>query len=476
MVRLTGPGDGTAAELPSVLRGSEVLVDPDEQDKGLPFLVELLDESGQVVYQTSRREPVQIRRFLNQMDLGIDFFTLLPDLGDFAVAVPATTDDTRVRFRLREAGGTLVELGEYTLSAVDDDPGLAIEGVEALVEVRDPSQAVDIAIVGDGYTADELGLFAEDAQRVVDGFMATEPYASFADRINFWRVDVASNESGAGLDCSDRQTIPDCVSVPRDNAFGSLFPLRIAAAVTSEPVEDEILLQLQQWDVQRAASHAPADAVIVIVNTPKWGAFGLWVTSIYSGDDMPEGVVHEFGHAFGWLSDEYVNAGNPCQIYDGVPEYANLQGELATSPEDVKWSAWLTDGVELPTPAGEADVVGLFKGAGGGCPDAYRPMQTCLMQQWGQPICPVCAEHVVKRFHDTYDAVEGVSWEVDEVSAISDEQLIGHWYLDGEEAGPASESLVVPDGVSTIELIARPDTTWVRTDPTDLDETIRISR
>ena len=103
LVRLAGPGTGDHVEVSGAIRDSAVLVDADAVwDDGYPIVIELLDADGEPIYATTRREPAQIRQAMAGYDIGVDLFTLLPELGDFAVAVPRDDRARDVRFWRRE--------------------------------------------------------------------------------------------------------------------------------------------------------------------------------------------------------------------------------------------------------------------------------------------------------------------------------------------------------------------------------------
>jgi hypothetical protein len=159
-------------------------------------------------------------------------------------------------------------------------------------------------------------------------------------------------------------------------------------------------------------------------------------------------------------------------VFTGIPDFPNVH-PYADRPEDVTWNAWLTPAVEIPTGSGADDVVGLFEGSGGGCMDRYRPMDRCLMRQWGEPVCPVCTEQVVKRMYRTFDAIDGVRVEADQLVAESNGPIEGRWWVDGVDAGPADAALAY-EGHGEVELRARAVTPWVRTGVDDLDEAVEV--
>lgn len=405
LLRLSGPGLGSRVKGTEVIRDTVVTVDQDDGPLlASPFLIRGYDSKSKLVYETSRREPIQIREFIDAVDVGLDIFDLVPALGDFAVHVPSDLDIQTVRFARRETDSTETSLGELKLDDLTAVAPLASTIVPLRV-VADPSAALDIAIIGDGYQQAELADFATHANAVLEAFVATAPYANFASRLNLYRIDVPSAESGASFDCSSTATIEGCRDDIRDTAFGSIFPLRFAEITGRKGLWDVPVFQLKQWELYRAAAGVPYDAIVVLVNTKKFGGFGLYHASLTALDpDTPQGGLHEFGHAFALLADEYTNAASPCQSYALTPDFANMASS-ATEAANVKWSQWLTPGVPLPTPDdfADKDAVGLFRGVGGGCADLYRPRRHCMMRKWGEAVCPVCAEQMVRRILEVSD-------------------------------------------------------------------------
>ena len=236
-------------------------------------------------------------------------------------------------------------------------------------------------------------MFKAHAGKISTQFTQIAPYSEYFSRMNFYRIDVPSAESGASYDCSDTEDIDGCVDDFRDTAFGSVFPLRLGVLLGME-VSDRAIFQLKQWDLLQAAALAPFDEVVVLVNTRKFGAFGIYNASLSAYlEELSRVTVHELGHSFALLGDEYIVEGDICQGYELTPDYPNIT-PLHETPETVPWKKWLTPDIPLPTPAEESysQSVGLFKGAGAGCLDYYRPKQNCLMRNSSSgALCPICA-------------------------------------------------------------------------------------
>ncbi|MCA9565733.1 MAG: hypothetical protein KC561_19685, partial [Myxococcales bacterium] len=203
LLRLRGDGLGTSIGVEGIVHPEELWVDTDAvPSPQFPFVLRLKDADGETIFERSLREPIQIREYMQQIgELGLgdtDMFALLPKLGDFAVSIPRDARAVSVSFA-RVEDGSETALGEVQLADIEvqEQPDYEWEQIHGSTH---PAQALDIVILGDGYAEEELDLFAEHAEAAMNGFLAVEPYASFSDRLNFFRVDAISRESGAGYD------------------------------------------------------------------------------------------------------------------------------------------------------------------------------------------------------------------------------------------------------------------------------------
>lgn len=230
------------------------------------------------------------------------------------------------------------------------------------------SGRLDLVVMGDGYTADEQGDFAADAEEKLDAIFAVEPYRSYRGLFNVWLVDTVSAESGVSGDPT--------ADVVKDTALGSAF--------FCDGLER--LLCVDTDAVARYAHLAPdADIVFVVANSAKYGGAG------YSTADLPptspfHGVAtmssdnersyligaHELGHSIGKLADEYQYPGYGAYPYAEEPAAANLT--LTRDPATAKWSRWA--GAQDPT----GSIVGTYKGGGYYETGIHRPTDTSLMR------------------------------------------------------------------------------------------------
>lgn len=374
------------------------------------FRVQVLDAGDDVLYEHTLRGPVQVRDFLQYYsdETGYDILDVFPLLGHFPVMVPLLDDGVRARFQLRGDDGTFKNVGSYNLADVDaDDEGLSdsVVGSETLVDNGDPDNRLDIVLIDDGYTADQLDQWASDADEITSKILSKEPFASLAPYIDIRRVDAVSEESGASYDCVD-----ECRA--RDTAFGTVFPLNWVNTLLGTDYDTRAVFQLQQWEVARAVSAVPWDAVVVVSNTATDGGLSVHYATVTRGlPFLGVTTVHELGHSVGYLGDEYM--GDDCILNDQLPV------NVTDDPESPPWSDWIEDGTPLPTPETRAyaDTVGAFQGAMS-CTNLYRPTQTCLMEDSDQgDYCPVCAEQMVRSIMSFVDPADSMDWSQDDSGA-----------------------------------------------------------
>ena len=234
----------------------------------------------------------------------------------------------------------------------------------------DPKQCIDVAIVGEGYTARERKLFFRDAQATVDALFSHEPFKHHQKDFNFVAIVPASKQSG--------------VSLPRKNdwrttPFGSHFDTFYSARY----------LTIEQLScVHDALDGLPYEHLIILANTDTYGGGGIYNSyTITTGhhEKFKPVVVHEFGHSFGALADEYAtkNESEPYYLSDIEPWNKNI-----TTMHDFasKWKDMIDN---------KTEGVGLFEGAGYQSKGVWRPAEDCRMRTNEAPaFCPVCQQAI----------------------------------------------------------------------------------
>ena len=236
----------------------------------------------------------------------------------------------------------------------------------------DVARRIDLAIVAEGYTEQERPKFYADCQRAVGALFAHEPFTSLKNRFNVVAVAPASEASGP--------------SVPRKGVWN-----RTPAATHYDTFYSDRYLMTQ--DIHRlydVLSGVPFEHVIVLVNTDVYGGGGIYNQLLVTTSDnatFSQVLVHEFGHSYAGLGDEYFYDENYGEAYpaDTEPWEPNLTTKVDFRQ---KWADM------LPDPTGR---VGLYEGGGNQSKGVYRPSPDCRMRTNESPdFCPVCARAIVR--------------------------------------------------------------------------------
>jgi hypothetical protein len=230
---------------------------------------------------------------------------------------------------------------------------------------------VNIVILGDGYMEHELGKFSQDVVKINNDLFKEAPFDSYKSYFNVFAIKVPSNVSGAA-------THP---SMLIDNFFGSSFNVGGI---------ERLLVPMRSWKVtELLATHLPQyDQVIMIVNDTKYGGSGGWLATSSTHNSASEITIHEIGHSFSKLSDEYF-AGDQY-----LRETANMT--RTSHPDSVRWKNWM----------GQFGI-GIYQHCcGGNSANWYRPHQDCKMRYLGRAFCSVCKETTIARIHHLTNPID----------------------------------------------------------------------
>jgi len=240
-----------------------------------------------------------------------------------------------------------------------------------------PEECIDVVIVAEGYTDKEMDLFYEDAEVAVDALFSHEPFRSMKDRFNIAAVGLVSEDSG--------------VSVPLDGvwkrtALGSHF---------STFYSDRYLTTLRLKNLHNNLTGIPYEHIIILANTDVYGGGGIYnsytLTTAHHSAFRPV-VVHEFGHSFAGLADEYYYDDQYVEYY--YPDSEPWEKNITTLADfDGKWKDMLSAGTPVPTPQipENETLIGVYEGAGYQSKGVYRGFQDCRMKTNGaDAFCPVC--------------------------------------------------------------------------------------
>jgi hypothetical protein len=341
-------------------------------------------------------------------------------------------------------------------------------GSDLILGTGDSSNRVDLVIVGDGYVAAELGVYATQAMQMTSSLFAKEPFASYSGLFLVHRVDVVSNESGVDNDPSQ--------GIDRDTAMDMAF---WCSGI-------ERLLCVNVSKAVGYAGAAPAiDQILALANSSKYGGAGysssnLGTLSGGNGSSYEVGI-HELGHSFGNLADEYTSGGGTTYPYG---EHASPNVSIQTAAEmaasGTKWASWL--GFNDPQWDGLVDT---YEGAAYYTTGIYRPSNNSMMRSLGRPFNPPSVEALILEMYSLVDPLD--SWTPTgqvlhgtEVVIAQPVQPGGHeltvtWLLDGSiVAGEVMPSidlslLGLSSGPHSLAAVVVDPTPWVR------DEAARAS-
>jgi hypothetical protein len=205
----------------------------------------------------------------------------------------------------------------------------------------DPHVKADIAIVAEGYTAADEKKFEKDLERFTDVFFKAEPCRSYKDRFNIHGVFKPSAQSG----CDEPRH-----GQYRDTAVEATF---------NSMGSERYLLTEDNRSLRDIARHVPYDALYIMVNHHRYGGGGIYnFCCTYTSDNQWSEylMVHEFGHSFFGLADEYYTSDT---AYDDFypPGYEPSEPNITAllDPANLKWKHLVTEGVEIPAPWEKAD-------------------------------------------------------------------------------------------------------------------------
>lgn len=264
----------------------------------------------------------------------------------------------------------------------------------------DITGCIDLAIVAEGYTAMQMGKFYHDCQRVADALFSHEPFTSLKNRFNIVAVASPSAEGGA--------------SVPHAKRWR-----RTAAATHYDTFySDRYLMSEDMHRIYDLLTGVPFEQIIVLVNSDIYGGGGIFnQLNVCTSDHKTfrQVLVHEFGHSYAGLGDEYDYGEDTENMYpaDTEPWEPNL-----TTLHDFKkkWADMVPKGTAIPTPVDNSvpdfrkaksdeekrklneatQRVGVFEGGGYQTKGVYRPAQECRMKiNEVELFCPVCTKAII---------------------------------------------------------------------------------
>lgn len=244
---------------------------------------------------------------------------------------------------------------------------------------------IDVAILAEGYTVDEMDIFNQDAKIAMESLFNHEPFKSMQNRFNIVAIEAPSQDSG--------------VSIPgqglwKQTAFGSHFDTFYS---------DRYLTTSRVKSIHDALAGIFYEHIIILANTEQYGGGGIYnsytLTTTHNPMFRPV-VVHEFGHSFGGLADEYFYDDQDPTAMTHPYEVEPWEQNITTMVDfESKWKDMLPKNIPIPTPV-EKKVeypVGVYEGGGYVSKGIYRPADDCRMRTNNYPVfCPVCQRSLTR--------------------------------------------------------------------------------
>jgi len=291
-----------------------------------------------------------------------------------------------------------------------------------LQKMGDPANKVDLLVLGDGYTAAERGKFEKDAHRFMDALFSTSPFREHQRDFNVWGLCPPAEESGVSRPSS---------GMYRRSPLGASYDTFGT---------ERYVLTTENRTLRDVASFAPYEFIEILVNGETYGGGGIFNQyAVAAIDNLWAGYVgvHEFGHHFAGLADEYYTSDVAYLPPANKTEPWEPNVTALLDPANLKWKDLVAPGTPVPTPWGQeefdrferdiqkqrkelraagkpeaemeelfrkerekedamlrsekyAEKVGAFEGANYEAKGYYRPEVDCIMFTRHKTFCAVC--------------------------------------------------------------------------------------
>jgi len=297
-----------------------------------------------------------------------------------------------------------------------------------VIQENGPSaEKVDLLILGDGYTASEMDKFKRSATEMTEALFATSPFKERRKDFNVWALAPVANKSGVSRPSTNAH---------RDSPLGMTYDAFGA---------ERYVLTSDNRNFRKIASSAPYDFVEIIVNNDTYGGggiFGLFSTAAANSEWANYLFIHEFGHHFAGLADEYYTSAAVYSPADNVLEPYEPNVTALLSDQPLKWQNDVSVDTPIPTPwpkeayekhsnsyqkvrqqiresnkpesemealfidnqniienmfssADYAKHIGVFQGANYSAQTYFRSQMNCIMFTRTSEFCHVCQEAII---------------------------------------------------------------------------------
>ncbi len=347
-----------------------------------------------------------------------------------------------VRVHLQKRGKDNVQWEELWSTKVEPDSRAVnnaapprLGKVRTVLKNGEPARKVDLLILGDGYTAEEMDSFHEHTKRLVGALFSVEPFRGRKSDFNVWAIETPAAESG----------------VSRPHA--GIYRRPVLGTTYSTFDSERYALTRDNRALRNVACAAPYDFLVILVNERTYGGGGIYgdQTALAARSGFADYLmIHELGHHFAGLGDEYYTSDVAYEEdRETIPEPWRPNITALHDPAALKWRHLVDPDTPIPTPwnkevfesisreiqktrkemraakapeeklealfrserekmarllasSRHAKKVGAFEGGGYQAKGLYRPAADCIMFTRDEVgFCPVCRE-AIQRVIDHY--------------------------------------------------------------------------
>ena len=296
----------------------------------------------------------------------------------------------------------------------------------AIIENGPRDKRINMVVLGDGFTASQQTDFITNATTLVNYVFSKAPYAQYKNYFNVYAVKVISAESGIKHPGTATDVTEPVFAVSNPNNFlGTTFDVGVHRCVYSNTTNKVTGV---------LASNVPDfDIAFVLGNSPEYGGCGGTYAFLSNHPSAPEILVHELGHSFGKLADEY--------WFSGTGESPNKTKDNNTATN--RWKNWVG-----------SNSVGIFPYEES--PTWFRPHQNCEMRYLNRQFCSVCSQQLIERVHSIQDPIDSftpsnaaainlsapITFKVNEILPIPN-TLQNTWSLNGTLLPETSDTTTI---------------------------------
>jgi IgA Peptidase M64 len=246
----------------------------------------------------------------------------------------------------------------------------AFLGWRDLIRTGPSSNRVDVIILGEGYQLGEQDQFDDLADEAVSLFEKQPSLREYLPYLNFIRVNLVSAENGVDGFGRDYDTALGARTLSTEVGHVGIDPAAVQAMLSELPAHDGFAIVFAKLGVAGTA-------------TGRFATLG--------GQSMPA-LIHEWGHAFAGLGDEYAT-----HTHERGPAMRGINVATSDDPASAPWAHWL----DARVPG-----IGLYEGAAGQVRDAWRPTASGCVMESGEFFCRVCQEAMVLAIYSLVDPIE----------------------------------------------------------------------